>query len=280
MIHIRLAEASDQNYVADVFSSQVGSSGNTTVQNLWEVWTQDRDSQLLLAQDATGKIVGFAHLALHRGREGWIEDLMVHSDHQGQGVASALIDRCREIINGLGAHRLGLDVFSSNERAISLYHRLGFEADYGYVRMDGAITHDVVERASRYLHQHDEIAVGSYHPADRSGLSELLNVDQRFVQSHHKAYVFDQSDVEDGFVRTGHVLVARTDATVQPLEAALFQVERVWRDGDRVIPSASLLVPQYPDLPSILISCAIVVTHASPIVPSRAVSGSASSPRC
>lgn len=54
----------------------------------------------------------------------------VSEDFQGQGVGSALLRAALDMAdNWLNLHRLELQVYTSNEHAIALYERFGFEAE-------------------------------------------------------------------------------------------------------------------------------------------------------
>lgn len=64
--------------------------------------------------------------------------MAVSEPYQGQGIGSALLRAALELAdNWLSIHRLELQVFSSNEAAVTLYERFGFEveaelADYAF----------------------------------------------------------------------------------------------------------------------------------------------------
>jgi ribosomal protein S18 acetylase RimI-like enzyme len=60
-------------------------------------------------------------------RYGHIFLLYVALECRRQGIATALIERAREWAGGRGQKQIGLQVFTSNQNAISLYRKLGFE---------------------------------------------------------------------------------------------------------------------------------------------------------
>ncbi|MDX3775636.1 GNAT family N-acetyltransferase [Chromatiaceae bacterium AAb-1] len=54
----------------------------------------------------------------------------VSEDFQGQGVGSALLRSALDMTdNWLNLHRIELQVYTSNEHAVALYERFGFEAE-------------------------------------------------------------------------------------------------------------------------------------------------------
>ena len=85
----------------------------------------DPQASFIVADDGEGNILGYAglHVVLD---EGYIDNIAVHPDARRHGVASALLDvYCR-----FGAANLAfltLEVRASNEPAIALYRKHGFE---------------------------------------------------------------------------------------------------------------------------------------------------------
>ncbi len=68
------------------------------------------------------------------GSVGWIGNLMVHPGQRGEGVGAALMRRAMEHLTDSGAASIRLD---SVEKAIPLYERLGFRAEYASLRFSG-----------------------------------------------------------------------------------------------------------------------------------------------
>ena len=67
--------------------------------------------------------------------------LIVAADHRNQGIGTALLAAAEEWARGAGVTKLELHVFPYNERAISLYEKLGYEHEgrrrAHYCRPDG-----------------------------------------------------------------------------------------------------------------------------------------------
>src|SRR5688572_28782911 len=55
--------------------------------------------------------------------------MLVHPDHRGRGVGTALMDTCLDWCRARGCHKVTLSVFPHNAAAIALYRRFGFEVE-------------------------------------------------------------------------------------------------------------------------------------------------------
>lgn len=73
-----------------------------------------------------GEIVGAYRLRLD-GPLAWIEDVAVCPRQQGQGVGTRLVARLMSYLSVRGVNEIQLTVASSNERAVKLYQKAGFE---------------------------------------------------------------------------------------------------------------------------------------------------------
>ena len=85
---------------------------------------------VLVARDATGRIVGTLTLALFRiptGLRAWIEDVVVDAGARGGGVGAALTRAAIDRAAAAGARSLDLTSRPTREEANRLYRRLGFE---------------------------------------------------------------------------------------------------------------------------------------------------------
>jgi len=68
------------------------------------------------------------------GSVGWIGNLVVHPGQRGEGIGAALMRRAMEHLTDSGAASIRLDAV---EKAIPLYERLGFRAEYASLRFSG-----------------------------------------------------------------------------------------------------------------------------------------------
>ena len=74
----------------------------------------------------SGRLVGY--LIISRYVDAWhVMNVAVAPEHRGRGIATALMERLFEITAGDGQRGYTLEVRVSNESAIRLYERLGFE---------------------------------------------------------------------------------------------------------------------------------------------------------
>lgn len=95
---------------------------------------EKEDSVIFLAEDASGKALGFTQLyplfSSVRMRSIWLlNDLYVARDARRMGVGHALMIRAQEYAAETGAAGLELATARDNEQAKSVYHDLGWELD-------------------------------------------------------------------------------------------------------------------------------------------------------
>lgn len=91
------------------------------------------DGVQLIARDEAGRAVGFATIfwtwqTLAAARLAVMNDLFVHPDARGSGLADALIAACAERARGHGASSLGWQTAEDNKRAQAVYERVGGHA--------------------------------------------------------------------------------------------------------------------------------------------------------
>ena len=91
----------------------------------------ERDRGVVAVEN--GEVVGFAELRSNkeesRAHSAFIT-VMVDREYQQRGIGDKLVSRLIECADGeLALHRLELLVITSNERAIKLYKRRGFEIE-------------------------------------------------------------------------------------------------------------------------------------------------------
>jgi ribosomal protein S18 acetylase RimI-like enzyme len=90
----------------------------------------DREGFQLIARDGEGGALGFATVywswsTLAAARKAIMNDLFVHPDARGSGVAEALIEECRLRSGRGGAVSIGWQTAKDNLRAQKLYERVG-----------------------------------------------------------------------------------------------------------------------------------------------------------
>lgn len=92
------------------------------------------NSYLFVAENADGERAGFIHLQktqdFFTGRINChISDLAVAPDHEGKGVARALLAHAEAWAREHHCHLMTLAVFPGNERARALYEASGYDTD-------------------------------------------------------------------------------------------------------------------------------------------------------
>jgi ribosomal protein S18 acetylase RimI-like enzyme len=94
---------------------------------------QDARSPVFIAEGADGTPLGFISLKVRddvTGAErGQVADLAVIEAARRRGVGRALMQAGEVWARELGLPVLGLDVWSTNERALGFYRRLGYAAE-------------------------------------------------------------------------------------------------------------------------------------------------------
>jgi putative acetyltransferase len=75
--------------------------------------------ELAVEPGAQGRLLGF--VSVHP-RTGYVDQLVVHPDHWGEGIALALLDAAAARTR----HPLSLDVNEENRRAVHFYEKAGF----------------------------------------------------------------------------------------------------------------------------------------------------------
>lgn len=83
-----------------------------------------------LVAEAPSGVVGYVvadTVSEQAGPVGHVKDIAVHPTWRGQGLGTRLLDRALAVLDRRGARRAKLEVRQSNEDAISLYRRFGFE---------------------------------------------------------------------------------------------------------------------------------------------------------
>lgn len=94
----------------------------------------NRHPQDVLIAEENDAIFGYAHLSRHipiakNAHVLHLNSLVVAPEHRGKGVSHGLVDEVISEARRRGVHKLGLRALSTNEVAVSLYRRHGFEVE-------------------------------------------------------------------------------------------------------------------------------------------------------
>lgn len=82
----------------------------------------------LVAEDGDGNAVGYAGMH-HIVDEGYITNIAVHPDFRGRGIATRLLHALDRYAKDHSLALLTLEVRRSNETAVNLYRREGFDEE-------------------------------------------------------------------------------------------------------------------------------------------------------
>jgi putative acetyltransferase len=178
-------------------------------------WVRKVDIHLhRLVAVVDGRIAGSVNLHQSvnpRSRHTASLGIMVHPDHWGQGVGSALMAGILDIAdNWLNLLRVQLEVMTHNTRAIGLYKKFGFVAE--------GIRRDAVFGAGQY---HDELLMARLRHTENLQVStELPPPPTRTRPAVRQLSVrtFRESDLPDVYHLIRDPLVARTTGQLPSLE--------------------------------------------------------------
>lgn len=87
---------------------------------------ENQCAAFLVAEDDSGAVVGYAGLLVMMD-EGYITNVAVFPEHRREGIAAQLLEVYLRFAEANKLAFLTLEVRPSNEAAIALYHRFGFE---------------------------------------------------------------------------------------------------------------------------------------------------------
>jgi len=140
MIHVRHYRADDRAFVLSLAPRLCVGMPSWRDRQLWlaafERWIAASIEQhgqaaiVFVAEDDQGERLGFAtlsHTAHFTGeRQAYINELASSEAAEGRGVGTALIAACEQWAREQGDRVLALSTGAANERALGLYHHLGF----------------------------------------------------------------------------------------------------------------------------------------------------------
>ena len=175
--------------------------GNTAA-DFWRMLHYEPGGCFLASQD--GVDVGMVNSTSY-GSVGWIGNLVVHPEHRGGGIGSALMRRAMEHLTDSGVTSIRLDAV---EKAIPLYERLGFRAEYASLRFNG------LGRA---------FSTSQVEEMNASHLEEVLEIDSRYFGANRERVlrrVFEDFPeycfvaCEEGVAR-GYIMAKRGESNVR-----------------------------------------------------------------
>ena len=146
---IRPAIASDRGAIRvvarDTWHDTYDELGPETIDETVDEWYADdaleeeleRPGTAFLVAEADGEVVGFTH-GVVQGDEGDVLRMVVHPDHQREGIGTALHERLREDLEDFNMKRMRAIDLASNEASRRFYEGLGFErTEEGFVEIGG-----------------------------------------------------------------------------------------------------------------------------------------------
>jgi len=186
-------------------------------------WNQTGDDWALFierghafgARDAGGRLIATAAALPYGGDLGWISMVLVAPDHRHRGLATRLMARCVDTLQGAGIR----PVLDATPEGAQVYRRIGFEPGFGLERWEGeggaGSDGDAnIEAAAAEGVQHRDIQ--AVHAAGLRNLDAITALDaaatglvrgwllQSFLsRPQTRAWI---SEADDGFViaRAGH----------------------------------------------------------------------------
>ena len=101
--------------------------------DFWKERTENRSpTDHVLVAEVDGRVVGSInlHCGVNRLSHSAGFGMGIHDDFQGQGIGTQLMAAMVDLAeNWLNIRRIGLQVYTDNERAIALYKNFGFEIE-------------------------------------------------------------------------------------------------------------------------------------------------------
>lgn len=111
----------------------------------WSAYTQHpqdfgpmiENAWLVLAAHEGERLVGLARVVGDGATVACIQDLLVHPEHQEQGIGSRMLDRITEQVQGIRQVYICTDTDERNAHVVRLYQRKGFRpvGDLGCVTL-------------------------------------------------------------------------------------------------------------------------------------------------
>lgn len=141
MIHIREAKTEDIDQILDL-QTQIYrvDSIDPTGRKILEKQLQNQSCQVLVAS-LDDKIIGtatiyFINVAVRDSSYAFLEGLVIHEDHRGNGHGTTFFKKCLEITKAKNCYKMIFTSGTDRKDAHKFYEKLGFKK-WGYeFRMD------------------------------------------------------------------------------------------------------------------------------------------------
>lgn len=128
---VRPFEPGDEAAAADVIARAFATTGlRPAPAEVARVQWPDTSLWFVTEDGASGAV----RAQLRDGDEGWIAEIGVDPAAGGRGLGTALLHAAARALAARGARHVALSVRASNQGALRLYRRLGFEGDWGVER--------------------------------------------------------------------------------------------------------------------------------------------------
>lgn len=140
-----------------------------------DVWQAKRRADLELVAVAGGEVAGLLDVSVP-GAEATIDNVVVHPDHQGRGIATALLEEAVRRLQRCGVTTL--DAWTREDKAaLDWYARNGFEESSRYLHVHASAD----EVGTVVIARHGLVAAGAFLHARIERETEMR---QRFERVH------------------------------------------------------------------------------------------------
>lgn len=140
-----------------------------------DVWQAKRRADLELVAVAGGEVAGLLDVSVP-GAEATIDNVVVHPDHQGRGIATALLEEAVRRLERCGVTTL--DAWTREDKAaLGWYARNGFEESSRYLHVHASAD----EVGTVVIARHGLVAAGAFLHARIERETEMR---QRFERVH------------------------------------------------------------------------------------------------
>ena len=114
----------EESEVVAVLANAFGDSEDEAKEMI--AFTTATPNRRLMIAKLEGKIVGTVSI-IEESDKLWVTGLAVHETARGQGVATTILNWTKKEAFDLGKAHVYLDVETDNDKALSLYEKVGFE---------------------------------------------------------------------------------------------------------------------------------------------------------